>query len=88
MKFFDKISKKFVKNASTTVKSEVKKTVIDLLPALFGVVSMIAGIVIFKEVVEEPEEIIPNVTTTNITTNNYFFRELTEESIKKIMEEK
>lgn len=88
MKLIEKIAKKFTKSASNTVKTEVKKTAIDLLPTVVGIVSMIVGIVIFKEVVDSPEDISPTVSNTSITTNNYFFRDMTEESIKKILEDK
>lgn len=88
MKLVEKIAKKFTKSASNTVKKEVKKTAIDLLPTIIGVVSMVIGIVVFKEVVDVPEDITPTVSNTSITTNNYFFRDMTEESIKRILEEK
>ena len=88
MKLIEKIAKKFTKSASNTVKTEVKKTAIDLLPTVVGIVSMVIGIVIFKEVVDSPEDISPTVSNTSITTNNYFFRDMTEESIKKILEDK
>lgn len=88
MKFLDKFTKKFASKASTAVKSEVKKTALDLLPKILGVAAMVLGVVIFKEVVEEPEEVKPIVTNTSITTNNYFFQELSEDMIKKILEEK
>lgn len=86
MKLLDRIAQKFTKSASSAVKSEVKKTAIDLLPTAAGILSMILGIVIFKETVNEPEEIRPAVTHTSITTNNYFFQEMSEEMIKKIVE--
>ena len=89
MKFVEKIAKKFAKSASSTVKTEAKKTAVDLLPTVLGIASMIFGIVIFKDAVaDEPKSIKPAVTNTNITTNNYFFQELSEDMIKKILEEK
>ena len=88
MKLVEKIAKKFTKSASNTVKTEVKKTAIDLLPTVVGIVSMVIGIVIFKEVIDSPEDLSPTVSNTSITTNNYFFRDMTEESIKKILEDK
>lgn len=88
MKIVEKIAKKFTKSASNTVKTEVKKTAIDLLPTVIGIVSMVVGILVFKEVVDIPEDPSPTVSNTSITTNNYFFRDMTEESIKKILEDK
>ena len=88
MKFLDKIAKKFTKSASSAVKTEVKKTAVDLLPTVVGAVSMIVGIVIFKGAVHEPTPIKPTVSTTHITTNNYFFQNLSEDMIKKILEGK
>lgn len=88
MKFWDKVTKKLTNKASTAVKSEVKKTALDLLPKILGIGAMILGVVIFKEVVDEPEEIKPMVTNTSITTNNYFFQEVNEDIIRKVLEEK
>lgn len=88
MKFFDKFTKKFANKASCAVKKEVKKTALDLLPKILGAAAMILGVVIFKEVVEEPEEIQPTITNTSITTNNYFFQELSEDMIKRVLEDK
>ena len=88
MKLVEKIAKKFTKSASSTVKTEVKKTAIDLLPTILGIASMVFGIVIFKEaVMEEPKTPKPVVTNTSITTNNYFFQQMSEDMIKKILEE-
>ena len=84
MKWLDKITSKFASKASTAVKKEVKKTVLDLLPTVLGIGAAIGGILLFKEAVFEPEEIAPSFTTH--TTNNYFFRDVSEESIKKLME--
>lgn len=87
MKLFNRLTKKLTKSASSAVKTEVKKTAIDLLPTIIGAVSMIVGLVIFKEVVEEPVETKPCVSNTSITTNNYFFGNMSEDSIKKILED-
>lgn len=85
MKLFDKITKRFTKSASTAVKSEVKKTFLDVLPKLLGAAAMVIGVIVFKEVIEEPEEETPVISNTNITTNNYFFRDVNDEMIKKIL---
>ena len=87
MKIFEKFTKKFTEKASTAVKSEVKKTALDLLPTVLSVVGMIFGVAIFKEVVDEPHDDGPAITNTTITTNNYFFNNLSEESINKILED-
>lgn len=88
MKFLDKIAKRFAKNASSTVKTEVKKTAIDLLPTVIGIVSMVVGIVIFKGAVEEHPDVKPMVTNSSVTTNNYFFNDLSEDMIQKILEDR
>ncbi len=82
MKFFDRLAGK----ASTAVKKEVKRTALNIIPTIFGIGAAIAGILIFKGVVEEPEELAPSFTTH--TTNNYFFRDVSEEAIQKLMEGK
>ena len=86
MKFLDRFTKKFASKASTAVKKEVKKTALDLVPTILGIGASIAGILIFKGVVEEPEDNSPTFTT--YTTNNYFFRDLSDDAIKKLMEDK
>ena len=90
MKILDKFTKKFAKSTSTAVKTEVKKTAVDLLPTVVGVVSMVVGIVIFKGTGSSTKvkPIRPNVTNTHITTNNYFFQHMSDEMIKKILEGK
>ena len=89
MKFVEKLTKKFVKTASTQTKAELKKTAIDLLPTLMTVITTVAGILIFKGVIDEPvRPVDPHVSSTTITTNNYFFRDMSEETINKILEER
>ena len=89
MKVIEKLARRFTKTASTTVKSEVKKTAIDLLPTVTGIVSAIVGFLLFHEAVETQSETKSTITNrnTNITRNNYFFGSLSEESIRKIIEE-
>ena len=88
MKLFEKWTRKLTKTASSTVKKEVKKTAVDLLPTVVGFGSMVLGILIFKKAVNEPEITKPTVSNTSITTNNYFFQQISEDMIKKILEEK
>lgn len=88
MKLLERFTKKATKQVSSAVKTEVKKTAIDMLPTLVGVVSMVVGIVIFKGQVTKPELPKPTVTNTHITTNNYFFQNMSEEMVKKILEGK
>ena len=90
MKFVERIAQKFTKQASSTVKTEIKKTAIDLLPTVAGIASMVLGIMIFKSGSEpgETKRLKPAVTNTTITTNNYFFKDISEDMMKKILEEK
>lgn len=83
MKFLEKISGKFVKNASVAVKSEVKQTAIDMLPKVVGFGAAILGIFIFREAISDDR---PQLTATHITTNNYFLGNAGEDVIKKIIE--
>ena len=83
MKLWDKIAKKFASKAGDAVKCEVKKTAIDLLPAVFGLVAAVVGVVIFKEAVEDSQ---PTYTATRIVTNNYFLGDSGEDIIKKIID--
>ena len=89
MKFIEKITKKFVKTASIQTKEELKKTAIDLLPTVITIVTTVVGVMIFQGASDtSPKPIEPRMSSTTITTNNYFFKDMTEESIKKILEER
>ncbi len=86
MKLIERIAKRFTKSASDTVKTEMKKTAIDLLPIVTTVITAVVGIVIFKGVTDSVSDAAPMVSRTSITTNNYFFNEVSEETMLKIME--
>lgn len=92
MKIIERIAKKFTKAASSTMKKEVKKTAIDLVPTVVSIAAAIAGALLFKGAVggghEEPMRGKPSVSNTNVTTNNYFFNDIGEETIKKLLEER
>lgn len=89
MKLFEKIGCKFAGGATDKVRTEVKKTALDLIPSILGIGSMILGFVIFRGVANNTSEmkIKPSVSNTSVTTNtnNYFFNEMSEETIQKIL---
>lgn len=90
MKFLEKIAKKFTKTASATAKKEVKKTIVDLIPGILTVGSIIVGILIFHDtdtVESDSSSSRPYTSTTKITTNNYFLGDVSDEIIKKILED-
>lgn len=90
--FVDKVAKKFTKTASEEVKKEAKKTAVDMLPGLLALGGMILGIVVFRETKgshgNHNATTRPFSSTTHITTNNYFLGEVSDEIIKKVLEEK
>ncbi len=89
MKLFGKLTKKLAGKAGTAVKTEVRKTALDLLPKVLGVLAMVGGIVIFREGMSEPKQLTsgrPSISNTTTTTNNYFFTQMSEETIRKIIE--
>lgn len=90
--FVDKVAKKFTKTASEEVKKEAKKTAVDMLPGLLALGGMILGIVVFRETKESRNSHTttprPFSSTTHITTNNYFLGDVSEDIIKKVLEEK
>lgn len=89
MKLFDRFTKKLAGKAGTAMKTEVKKTALDLLPKVLGVLAMVGGIVIFRESLSEPKQLTkdhPSISNTTTTTNNYFFSQISEETIRKIIE--
>lgn len=88
MKLIERIAKRFTKSASDTVKTEVKRTAIDLLPVVATIVTAVVGVVIFKGVTDSVEDSGPVMSSTSITTNNYFFNEVSDETIMKILEGK
>lgn len=89
--FVDKVAKRFTKSASEQVKKEAKKTAIDLIPAILTIGTMVAGYFAFKDrhgssrTNNEPN---PFSSNTRITTNNYFLGDVSEDIIKKILEDK
>lgn len=89
MKIIEKISAKFTKSASVQAKKEIRKTIVDLLPGAITVIGAIVGVIIFKNSGknESVHGRYPGVTNTKITTNNYFLNDLSEDMIKKILEE-
>lgn len=90
MKFLDNIAKRFTKTASTTVKKEARKTLIDLIPGALAIGTMIVGMLVFHEIDGDDKpastDIQPRVSTTRITTNNYFLGEVSDDIIKRILE--
>lgn len=92
MKFLDKLIKKTTKTASEEVKKEVRKTIVDFIPGFLAFGSMIVGIFIFKASDDSPNRasnnLRPNMSTTRITTNNYFLGDVSEDIIKKVLEDK
>ena len=90
--FVDKVAKKFTKTASEEVKKEAKKTAVNMLPGLLALGGMILGIVVFRETKEPRNNHTttprPFSSTTHITTNNYFLGDVSEDIIKKVLEEK
>lgn len=88
MKFIESLAKKFTKTVSSEAKKEIKKTAIDLLPGTFAIITTIAGIFIFKGQASNSalyDYGKPLRTNTTITNNNYFFNEVSEETILKFM---
>ena len=91
--FVEKVAKKFTKTASEEVKKEAKKTAVDMLPGILALGGMILGIVVFRETKESHDNHSaisprPFTSTTHITTNNYFLGDISEDIIKKVLEEK
>ena len=89
MKFFDNLIKKSTKTASVEVKKEIKKTIVDLIPGILTIGTIALGIFVFHAVDNlsdsEHESLTPTMSTTRITTNNYFLGDVSEEIIKKIL---
>lgn len=90
MKMFDKFIKKTTKTASEEVKKEVRKTIIDFIPGILAVGSMVLGIFVFRSVEDSGNssysDMRPTATSTRITTNNYFLGNVSDEIIKKVLE--
>ena len=90
----DDVTKQATKTASKEVKKEVKKTVVDVLPGSLGFGAMILGIFVFREIDggddsdDDDGSSSPVSTITKITTNNYFLGDVSEDVIKKILEDK
>lgn len=90
--FIEKAAKSFSKSASDQVKKEIKKTSIDLIPGLLTLGAMALGMFIFGKNGSKVSSAIaqipkPYTSSTRITTNNYFLGNVSDEIIKKILEE-
>lgn len=84
----ESLAKKFTKTASVEVKKEVKKTILDLLPGVLTFAGMIIGIIIFHNGIDSDEsDLYPSHSVTTITTNNYFFQDISDETVKSIIED-
>lgn len=89
MGLLDKLTKRFAQNATTVVKTEVKKTAIDMIPAAVSVASAVVGFFMFRDAMkEEPRDRQPAYKSTSITTNNYFFQKVDDELVRKIFDER
>ena len=88
LKIVENLSKKFTKTASVEMKKEVKKTAIDLIPGLLAFAGMIAGVLLFREIGsgDSGSSITPTRTISHTTVNNYFFNDVSEETILKMMD--
>ena len=87
MKFLDKISKRFAKTASATIKKEATNAILDLIPTVAGAITMGLAITAFHEHASKSvEKNTPYCGYSTVTTNNYFFRDLSDESIKRLLE--
>lgn len=90
MSIFKKAGKKLAQGASEQVRTEVKKTFIDFLPSILGVAVMAVGILIFgggPSRSDDDQNTKPSLTTTSITTNNYFLGDVSEDIIDKILDD-
>lgn len=91
--FLDKAARSMSKSASDQVKKEIKKTSVDLIPGLLTFGGMLLGMFIFGKsggkagIHAISTAAKPFSSTTRITTNNYFLGNVSEEIIKKVLEE-
>lgn len=89
MKFIDKFIKKSTKTASVVMKDEVRKTAANVAPHLFGIASIIAGALIFKgdrSLNPVRGSAAKVIRSTRVVNNNYFFNDMSEEMVEKILE--
>ena len=90
---FAKLTQKVVETTSEQVRKEVKKTVLDVLPGLITIAGTIIGIVIFHNIGDSDDDAydsgrsIPTHSSTTITTNNYFFQDISDDMMWKILED-
>ena len=87
MKLIESFAKKSTKTASEEAKKEAKKTLIDLIPGILSVAGIVVGAIIFRGSGESMGNRRPTHSHTSITTNNYFFQEVSDETILRILED-
>jgi len=88
MKFLDKFIKKSTETASIAVRDEVRKTAFNIFPHIFGIASLIFGTLIFKEnkgTLANRPPATKVIRSTRVINTNYFFSDMNEETIKKII---
>ena len=96
MDMFRKLTKKFAKTASTAVtdevKSTVKETAINILPALIGLGFVVISLKVFKtSAVKLPISsvgILPTISSMSVVTNNFFLGEDVGKDIAKQLADK
>lgn len=84
---FKKLTKSATKTASNEAKKEIKKSLIDLVPGILGIGAMILGIFVFNEMDSDNSDESPMAMVTKTTTNNYFFGDISDDLIMKILED-
>lgn len=87
MKLVESIAKKFTKTASEEAKKEVRKTAIDFIPGALMVVGTIIGAIIFRGIDGGGHGGRYSKSTSNITNNYYFFQEVSDETLMKLLED-
>lgn len=92
MKWFDKVTKKFAKSATSAVKEEVKEVALDLLPAVLTIGGIALGVALYSSHTARTNALsnvdsvggvplLPSHSDITITTNNYYGNDLIQKLI-------
>lgn len=86
---YNSLVRKTTQTATNEAKAEVRKSLVDLIPGVLTVGTIIIGILTFRENIYSYTNINkptrPYDNGANYITNNYFFCNLSEDTIRSIV---
>lgn len=73
MKLFERVAKQVGKTASDGAIENVKQSLLDALPTILSIGGMVMTAVMCMHGRKNKKEVLPDVRTISIITNNYYY---------------